>query len=177
MGECDEKVEYSDKKEESDKKGANLAWKCENIIKLLLVVFLLLILCLAIAGAFEAHWMEIGRGLFITIIVCCCVSIVLGIVMVIIKHRGQKKVSNEKPPVVTNTACNSEKASVENGAWEPHRKVSLVEQSTFTVERKLNVEIDMNEKDDDRENWKIHYVASEEDTEKKDVGNEKKTEM
>ena len=49
----------------------------------------MLILCLAIAGAAEAHWMEIARGLFITIIVCCCVSCVLGIVILLIKHRKQ----------------------------------------------------------------------------------------
>ena len=70
-------------------KGSKLCWTCENILKFLLVVIFLLILCLAIAGATEAHWMEIARGLFITIIVCCCVSCVLSIFILLIKHRKQ----------------------------------------------------------------------------------------
>ena len=41
------------------------------------------------------------------------------------------------------------------------------------MEKKLNVEIDMNDEEDDRERWKINYVACEDDTEKKDVGTEK----
>ena len=44
-----------------------------------------------------------------------------------------------------------------------------MEQSTFTVERKLNVEIDMTGQEDKKE-WSIHYVTEEDDSEKKDVG-------
>ena len=49
-----------------------------------------------------------------------------------------------------------------------------MEQSTFTVEKKLNVEIDMNgDGDEDKKEWSIHYVNEEDNTEKKDVGKEK----
>ena len=61
---------------------------------------------------------------------------------------------------------------LESGVWEPHRKLSSVEQSTFTVERKLNVEIDMNGEEGKKE-WSIHYVDEVDNTEKKDVGKEK----
>merc|ERR1712203_58789 len=61
---------------------------------------------------------------------------------------------------------------LESELWEPHRKLSSVEQSTFTVERKLNVEIDMNGEEGKKE-WSIHYVDEEDNTEKKDVGKEK----
>merc|ERR1712106_713280 len=88
----------------------------------------------------------------------------------------QKEVPKENTTGATNTAYDSENTFRETGVWEPHRKVSLLEQSTFTVEKKLNVEIDMNDEDDDRQKWKINYVAFEEDTEKKDVGKEKKEE-
>ena len=64
--------------------------------------------------------------------------------------------------------ADTEKDSLE-AEWEPHRKVSSLEQSTFTVERKLNVEIDMTGQEDKKE-WSIHYVTEEDDTEKKDVG-------
>ena len=57
--------------------------------------------------------------------------------------------------------------------WEPHRKVSGVEQSSFTVERKLNVEIDMTGHDRDRKEWSINYVDGQDESEKKDVGKEK----
>ena len=60
----------------------------------------------------------------------------------------------------------------EKNNCEAEWKVSSLEQSTFTVERKLNVEIDMTGQEDKAE-WSIHYVTEEDDTEKKDVGKEK----
>ena len=66
----------------------------------------------------------------------------------------------------------NEKNDPKTEVWEPHRKVSGVEQSTFTVERKLNVEIDMNDQDRDRKEWSINYVDGQDESEKKDVGKE-----
>ena len=77
----------------------------------------------------------------------------------------------ESPLAATERDLETEKNNLE-AEWEPHRKVSSVEQSTFTVERKLNVEIDMTGQEDKKE-WSIHYVTEEDDTEKKDVGRRK----
>ena len=81
----------------------------------------------------------------------------------------------EKEPAVYDTGkkdLEKKENILESGVWEPHRKLSSVEQSTFTVERKLNVEIDMNGEEGKKE-WSIHYVDEEDNTEKKDVGKEK----
>ena len=82
--------------------------------------------------------------------------------------------AEEKPAGEANLAFDKEPSYYETGVWEPHRKVSLVEQSTFTVEKTLNVEIDMNVKDELREKWESNYVAYEEGMEKVDRGTEKK---
>ena len=50
--------------------------------------------------------------------------------------------------------------------------MSGVEQSTFTVERKLNVEIDMNGQDKDKKQWIVDFVDDQDESEKKDVGKE-----
>ena len=65
-----------------------------------------------------------------------------------------------------------EKNVPETEVWEPHRKVSGVEQSTFTVERKLNVEIDMNGQDKDKKQCSVDFVDDQYQSEKKDVGKE-----
>ena len=64
------------------------------------------------------------------------------------------------------TINNSNKTEEE---WSPHRKVSGVEQTTFTVKRKLNVEIDMNgDQDSEKKEWVVNYATEEDNSEKKD---------
>ena len=62
--------------------------------------------------------------------------------------------------------------------WQPHRKISSVEQSTFTVQRTLNVEINMTGEDNNSDQkqeleFKLQFEKEEDDTEKKDIGTEK----
>ena len=84
----------------------------------------------------------------------------------------QDKFANLKSALFAGKTDN-EKNDPKTEVWEPHRKVSGVEKSTFTVERKQNVEIDMNGQDRDRKEWSINYVDDQDDSEKKDVGKEK----
>ena len=84
----------------------------------------------------------------------------------------QDKFTNLKSALFAGKT-DDEKNDPKTEVWEPHRKVSGVEQSTFTVERKLNLEIDMNGQDRDRKEWSINYVDDQDDSEKKDVGNKK----
>ena len=81
----------------------------------------------------------------------------------------QDKFSNLKSELFTGKTDN-EKNDSKTEVWEPHRKVSGMEKSTFTVERKLNVEIDMNGQDRERKEWSINYVDDQDESEKKDVG-------
>jgi hypothetical protein len=73
----------------------------------------------------------------------------------------QDKFANPKSTLFA-VKTDNEKNDPKTEVWEPHRKVSGVEQSSFTVERKLHVEIDM-----------INYVDAQDESEKKDVGKEK----
>jgi hypothetical protein len=84
----------------------------------------------------------------------------------------QDKFANLKSEVFAGKT-DIEKNDPKTEVWESHRKVSGVEQSTFTVERKLNVEIDMNDQDRDRKEWSINYADHQDESEKKDVGKEK----
>ena len=43
----------------------------------------------------------------------------------------------------------------EDRRFKPEKKVSIVEQSTFTVEKTFNLEIDINRKPDDDKKWTI----------------------
>merc|ERR1712198_750601 len=134
---------------------------CGNIMKVLIMILLLLILCFALAGVAEAHWMEIARGLFMIIIICCCIGIILGIMISVLKHIQRK---GEKDSSITINNSNKTEE-----VWSPHRKVSGVEQTTFTVERKLNVEIDMNgDQDSEKKEWVVNYVTEDDNSEKKD---------
>merc|ERR1712126_239732 len=135
---------------------------CGNIMKVLIMILLLLILCFALAGVTEAHWMEIARGLFIIIIICCCIGIILGIMISVLKH-NQKKCEKDSSITINNSN------KTEEEVWSPHRKVSGVEQTTFTAERKLNVEIDMSgAQDTEKKEWVVNYVTEEDNSEKKD---------
>merc|ERR1711915_605366 len=134
---------------------------CGNIMKVLIMILLLIILCFALAGVAEAHWMEIARGLFIIIIICCCIGIILGIMITVSKHRNQKRAKDSS--ITINNSNKTEEV------WSPHRRVSGVEQTTFTVERKLNVEIDMNgDQDSEKKEWVVNYVTEDDNSEKKD---------
>ena len=84
----------------------------------------------------------------------------------------QDKFANLKSALFAGKTDN-EKNDPKTEVWKPQRKVSGVEQSTFTVERKLYVEIDMNGQDRDRKEWSINNVDDQDDSEKKDVGNKK----
>merc|ERR1711915_570645 len=156
MGSCRELVDWSPQHGDFDE-----ILTCGNIMKVLIMILLLLILCFALAGVAEAHWMEIARGFFIIIIICCCIGIILAIMITVLKHKNQKC---EKDSSITIN--NSNKTEEE---WSPHRKVSGVEQTTFTVERKLNVEIDMNgDQDSEKQEWVVNYVTEDDNSEKKD---------